>query len=60
MSCSWKKRYARGDWSAELDTSVTMKALRDTWHITATLVARDADGVVTARTWEERIPRDMV
>ena len=60
MSCSWKKRYARDDWSAELDTSVTMKALHDTWHITATLEARDADGVVAVRTWEERIPRDMV
>ena len=60
VTCSWEKRYARGDWRAELDATVSMRALRDTWHVTARLEARDADGVVAIRDWDERIPRDMV
>ncbi|MFC3614188.1 CocE/NonD family hydrolase [Lutimaribacter marinistellae] len=59
-TCRWAKHYRRGDWIAELDTSVTVRALPDAWHITATLEARDADGIVVTREWDETIQRDLV
>ncbi|MEX0286522.1 MAG: CocE/NonD family hydrolase [Paracoccaceae bacterium] len=55
----WLKRYARGDWLAELRTEVTMEALPDVWRIHAWLEARDADGVVAERRWAEDVPRDL-
>ena len=58
--CDWVMRYARDGWKAEVDARVRVKALREHWHITASLVARDADGVVAERTWDEAIPRDLV
>ncbi len=60
MTSRWQKRYARDGWLAELDTTVTMHALRDAWHITARLEARDADGLVALREWDEKIARDLV
>ena len=59
-TCRWSKHYSRGDWLAELDCTVTVEALARHWRITATLEARDADGVVIARDWHEDIPRDHV
>lgn len=59
-TCVWTKSYRRGDWRAEVDATVSVRALRDSWHITATLAARDADGVVAERHWDEDVPRDMV
>ena len=59
-TCRWSKRYKRGDWRAELDCSVTVDALPDVWRITAWLEARDVDGVVKSRDWNEDIPRDHV
>jgi len=60
LTSAWTARFGRGDWSAELATSVTMRALAETWQITATLEARDHDGLVLRRAWNERIPRDMM
>ncbi|RMF37908.1 MAG: CocE/NonD family hydrolase [Alphaproteobacteria bacterium] len=57
---AWTKRYARGDWRASVETSVEVRALRDHWRITASLTARDADGVVAERHWDEQLPRDLV
>ncbi|MDV7144837.1 CocE/NonD family hydrolase [Tropicimonas sp. TH_r6] len=56
----WRQSYARGDWLAELETTVTVTASRDVWRIEANLVARDAEGLVAERNWAEDIPRDMV
>jgi putative CocE/NonD family hydrolase len=58
-TCSWRKSYQRGDWRAEVETSVTVRALAETWQIDATLIARDADGVVAEHAWSEAIPRDL-
>ncbi|MEM9047134.1 MAG: CocE/NonD family hydrolase [Pseudomonadota bacterium] len=58
--CIWHKSYARGDWRAELDTQISVKALAHDWQIDATLTARDADGVVAEKRWSETIPRDLV
>jgi hypothetical protein len=60
MICSWKKRYARGDWLAELDATVSVKAMPHVWRIEARLEARDGDGIVMARDWNEDVPRDHV
>ncbi|MEY8839154.1 CocE/NonD family hydrolase, partial [Cribrihabitans sp. XS_ASV171] len=56
----WAKHYRRGDWVAKLDVSVTVRALREAWHITATLRAQDAEGEMFSRDWDETIPRDLV
>lgn len=58
--CTWIKSYARGDWRAELKTELHVAAQRDCWHIRGHLIARDGDGVVAERNWEEDIPRDLV
>jgi hypothetical protein len=39
---------------------VQVSALPDAWRIRAHLVARDADGLVAERRWEEDVPRDHV
>ena len=57
-TCVWTKHYARGHWRADLETSVTVRALADTWQIEATLKACDAEGIVAEKTWSETIPRD--
>jgi hypothetical protein len=59
-TCRWQKTYRRGDWHADLDTQVSVRALADTWQIDATLIARDADGIVTERRWSEAVTRDLV
>ena len=60
MTCRWKKRYGRDDWTAELDTVVAMRAMPDVWRIEARLEARDSDGTVIRREWTEDVPRDHV
>ena len=56
----WRMSYGRGEWIAEVDTRVVVKALAAHWRIEAGLIARDADGVVAERNWSEDIPRDLV
>ena len=59
-TCNWTKHYARGDWHADLETSITVRALKKKWKIDASLKASDADGIVMGKTWSESIPRDLV
>ncbi len=59
-TCHWCQSYSRGDWKAETRTDVSVYALRDCWRIEASLVARDADGIVVERQWNEDVPRDLV
>ena len=56
----WRMSYGRGEWKAEVDTRIVVKALANHWRIEAGLIARDADGVVAERNWSEDIPRDLV
>lgn len=58
-TCTWFKQYQRGDWSAEVEASVKVEALRDTWAITAWLIARDGGEQIWRRDWHEEIPRDL-
>ena len=57
---NWLKSYRRGNWHAEVETMVRVRAGADCWEISATLTARDSDGVVIERSWNEDIPRDLV
>ena len=57
---NWVKSYRRGDWCAEVETEVIVKAKATMWEITANLTARDQDGLVVERSWAENIPRDLV
>ena len=59
-ACRWQWRATRGDWLAQLDTTVSVAALATHWRIEATLIATDADGIVAERRWAEDIPRDLV
>ena len=59
-TCRWCESYSRDDWKAEVRTEVSVHALRDCWRIEASLVARDADGIVVERQWNEDVPRDLV
>ncbi len=59
-TCAWTRHYGRGDWCADLDVSVTVRALKTDWQVEATLRAVDGDSVVTEKTWAENIPRHLV
>ena len=58
--CDWVMRFERHAWRAEVDARVTVKAQQDCWNISASLIARDAEGLVAERIWDENIPRDLV
>ncbi len=58
--CAWAKRYGRGNWRADVETSVTIKALSGVWELEAQLKAVDAEGVVYEKSWCEQVPRDLV
>ncbi|MXY34664.1 MAG: CocE/NonD family hydrolase [Boseongicola sp. SB0664_bin_43] len=59
-TCRWCESYSRDGWKAEVRTEVSVHALRDCWRIEASLVARDVDGIVVERQWNEDVPRDLV
>lgn len=59
-SCDWSVHYARDGWQADLDTSITVQALADSWQIEASLKASDVNGTVFEKNWSETIRRDMV
>ena len=57
--CTWRKRYQRGDWTAEVAVAVEVSAQADAFEVTASLGARDGQAEVLTRNWKERIPRDL-
>ncbi len=57
---TWLQSFSRDDWSAKLETEVSVRALRHTWKIEADLTARDQDGEVITLNWCEEVPRDLV
>ncbi len=59
-TCNWHKSYARGDWNAEVDATVSVEARAKDWRITARLVARSGGTEIFERTWSEDVPRDLV
>ena len=59
-TCRWRKSYRRDDWHAEVESDITIEALRDVWRVRARLRATDANGDVLTRDWHEDIARDHV
>ncbi|WP_299621250.1 CocE/NonD family hydrolase [Pelagibius sp.] len=57
--CTWRKRYQRGDWTAEVTVAVEVSAQADAFEVTTSLGARDGQAEVLTRSWKERIPRDL-
>ncbi len=58
--CRWHRAYARGEWRIVLGSEISVRAWPEVWRVDATLIAEDADGEVSERTWSEEIPRDLV
>ena len=59
-TAAWRKSYERGDWQAEVETEVTVEALKDVWRVTAHLIAREGGTEIFRRDWSEDVPRDLV
>ncbi len=59
-TCTWHKSYARGEWAAEVDATVTVESLSRVWRITARIVARDGGAELFRRDWSEDFVRDLV
>ena len=55
-----RTEFARGDWFAAVAVTLVMTATREAFRIEATLAARDGETDLFARTWDERIPRELV
>ncbi|TPJ36141.1 CocE/NonD family hydrolase [Mesorhizobium sp. B2-8-3] len=56
---TWDKTYSRGDWSAGVSVSATVRALHDVWRMETHLIARAGDEVVVDREEVKEFPRDL-
>ncbi len=50
----------RKSWTAELRAAVELRATKDSFIVTAHLSANQGNAEIIARSWEEKIPRDLV
>ena len=50
----------RKSWTAELRAAVELRATKDSFIVTAHLSANEGNAEIIARSWEEKIPRDLV
>jgi hypothetical protein len=50
---------SRGQWQTRVDTTSTLSATQDTFHVTNLLEAFEGNRRVFARTWHSTIPRDF-
>ena len=50
----------RGDWTIRTEAVTVMTATHDDFVVSATLDAYEGDTRVFTRTWDKRIPRDLV
>ena len=50
----------RQSWTPELHGVVELRATKDSFIVTARLTASEGDQEIIARSWEERIPRDLI
>jgi uncharacterized protein len=54
------RAYSRGDWRASAEVILVLTSDRDNFYVTARLDAYEAESKVFSRSWDERIPRDLV
>ncbi|MDO0909975.1 CocE/NonD family hydrolase [Streptomyces sp. DT2A-34] len=57
---TWTMRFHRGDWDVRVVTHTALSCDRENFFVDATLDAYEADRRVFSRTWNERVPRDLL
>ncbi|MCY4050045.1 MAG: CocE/NonD family hydrolase [Gammaproteobacteria bacterium] len=56
----WKKHYKRGEWVADLECFILVKAKDSSWEIDASIKAKDGAGFSFKKNWNESIKRNLV
>ncbi|PNG19603.1 CocE/NonD family hydrolase [Streptomyces cahuitamycinicus] len=57
---TWTMRFRRDDWDARVVTSTRLTCDETDFFVDATLDAYEADRRVFSRTWNEKVPRDLL
>jgi putative CocE/NonD family hydrolase len=60
VEIAWTVTRRRSDWRIRTETRTVMTCTRDAFEIAATMEAFEAEKRVFSRTWDRRIPRDLV
>jgi hypothetical protein len=50
----------RKSWTAAVRATVELQATKDSFIVTAQLTANEGNAEIIARTWEEKIARDLL
>ena len=56
----WTQTLRRGDWSVRTEARCRLTADKDSFHVTGSLEAYEADKLVHEKKWDTRIKRDLV
>jgi hypothetical protein len=51
---------ARGPWCARVETRMRLSASKQEFRLESRLEAREGEHLVFSRSWDDRIPRDLV
>jgi len=60
VEITWTTTRARGAWRVRTETRTVMTCTREAFEIAATMEAFEADRRVLSRSWDRRVPRDLV
>jgi hypothetical protein len=60
VEIAWTTTRARGAWRVRTETRTVMTCTREAFEIAATMEAFEADRRVFSRTWDRKVPRDLV
>ena len=60
VEIAWTTTRARGAWRVRTGTRTVMTCTRAAFEVAATMEAFESDRRVFSRTWDRRIPRDLV
>jgi len=60
VEIAWTTTRARGPWRVRTETRTVRTCTRDAFEVAATMEAFEAERRVFSRTWDRRIPRDLV
>ncbi len=56
----WTQTLRRGDWSVRTEARCRLTADKDSFHVTGSVEAYEADKLVHEKKWDSRIKRDLV
>jgi putative CocE/NonD family hydrolase len=56
----WFRAYSRGAWQVSAESNIVLTSDRDMFRLVANLDAFEGDNRVFCRSWDEKIPRDLV